>query len=301
MDKRVQEYMNECNEMNKMMKHILNGGSYAELIEKSEVLLTKMREAVENSQAKYNNLRAEIDSKEGPETNYHKLQEKKKETINADQEKIDQYEDLAKSRLDTIKFKTLHKVKRTREVEDLFKFFFLYLYFEHEKNYSFGSFVSFALKKGVKEFKKRLAKFDVLGMEPEGLALLEKVRGYNYEDNKSNSDLMELLEWLDYKNEAYLQELTLKKHLEISRTLMANKHYQKDETDGLKVLASEHQILIHSLNRKIETLKRLVAVMSSAEGKGKEGRNDTEEAFESAQFKVEKVGSNETILKVKQM
>ena len=301
MEKRVREYMDESEAINTMMKQLLNGGSYLELIEKAGVLKEKMLESIENSQGKYTNLRARIEAKEGPETNYHKLQEKKKEIISKDQAKVDQYEDLAKSRLDTIKFKTLKKVKHTSDVEILFRFFYVCLYFEKPEEYRYSQFVGIALKKGVKEFKKRLAQFSVIGIGSEGLSMLEDARRLDYTTNKNNQDLMELLEWLDYKYEAYLYELTLRKHLEISNSLMANKHYQKDESEGLKILASDHQILIHSLHQKVDTITKIIGIMRAAEEKGADQRADTEEDFDKAQFKVEKIQANEDIFRIKRL
>ena len=92
-----------------------------------------------------------------------------------------QFEDLANSRLDTIQFKKLPKVKRDREVEDLFKFFFIYLYKEDPFKFDYSSFVKFALKKNKAEFKKRLALFEVQGLGKNGLEMLDEVESTNSE------------------------------------------------------------------------------------------------------------------------
>ena len=168
-------YMDKTKQMNKQLKQLMAGGSFAEILERCRILRASMRDAKANSQDRLNELNETIQSKTQKDSKFNRYQEKKDNVISRDKKEIEKFEDLAKSRLDTIKFKTLPKVKRDAEVEDLFRFFFVYLYQEDPFNFDYSNFVKFALKKNVGEFKKRLAQFEIKILGKNGLSTLEDV------------------------------------------------------------------------------------------------------------------------------
>ena len=172
----IQNYIDKTKQMNSQLKILMAGGSFSEILKRCQNLRNKMETNYENSEQKYNELLNNLNSKTKSDTRLIKFKEKKEEIIIKDKREVDKLQNLAKSRLDTIKFKTLPKVKRDRETEALFEFFFVYLYREPRKDFDYDSFIKFALKKNVGEFKKRLALFEVRSLGKKNLGDLELVR-----------------------------------------------------------------------------------------------------------------------------
>ena len=176
MNAAFENYADKTRTMNSQLKKLMAGGSFEEILEKCRVLRANMQEAYDNSQEKYTDINNKINAKTMSDTKFNRHAEKKDNVINRDKKEVEKFLDLAKARLDTIKFKTLPKVKRDAEVTNLFKFFYTYLYNENESNFDFSEFVKFALKKNVGEFKKRLAMFEVSNIGKNGLKEFEEVK-----------------------------------------------------------------------------------------------------------------------------
>lgn len=175
MNAAIENYMEKSKEMNSQLRRLMAGGSFEDILTRSRALRKKMETSLSNSQSKYNELMNQVNAKTQKNSNADRFREKKDEILGKDKNEIEQFEGLAKSRLDTIKFKKLPKVQFDSEVNELFTFLFMYLYNEPESNFEFKEFVKFALKKNVDEFKKRLAKFEVENIGKEGLKRLEMV------------------------------------------------------------------------------------------------------------------------------
>jgi Arc/MetJ-type ribon-helix-helix transcriptional regulator len=171
----IRNYMEQSKEMNSQLRKLMAGGSFENVLDRVRDLKSKMRTQLEDSQEKHNELQNEVNAKTAKNPNLQKFKEKREEILFRDKAEIQKFDDLAKSRLDTIKFKKLPKVKEDSETQDLFRFFFVYLYKEPESRFSFNEFTKFALKKNVDEFKKRLAQFNVRNLGKQGMQKLEIV------------------------------------------------------------------------------------------------------------------------------
>ena len=172
----MQNYMDKTKKINDQLKELMIGGSFSEILERCRILRAKMRESKGNSEQQIMKLNQTIESSIGKDSKFNRNQERKDNVLTNDKREIEKFEDLAKSRLDTIKFKKLPKVKRDSEVEEFFKFFFTYLYKEDSFKFDYANFVKFAIKKNVGEFKKRLAQFEITNLGKNGLSMLEDVR-----------------------------------------------------------------------------------------------------------------------------
>lgn len=171
----IKNYVRQSDQINSQLRKLMAGGSFKKVLEKVQNLKGKMQIQLENSQEKYNELQNQVNAKMAKNPNIARFKEKREEILGQDKRDILKFDDLAKSRLDTIKFKKLPKVKQDSEVEELFKFYFVYLYKEPEYKFVFKDFIKFALKKNVDEFKKRVAMFEVENIGKEGLQKLESV------------------------------------------------------------------------------------------------------------------------------
>ena len=185
MNAAFENYADKTRTMNSQLKKLMAGGSFEEILEKCRILRANMQDAYDNSQEKYTNINNQINSKTKKDSKIYRYAEKKENVISKDKKEVEKFLDLAKARLDTIKFKTLSKVKRDSEVYNLFKFFYTFLYNEDSSNFDYSEFVKFALKKNVGEFKKRLAMFEVRTIGQKGLDELEEVN-YKFNNFKNN-------------------------------------------------------------------------------------------------------------------
>jgi hypothetical protein len=174
-------YMDKTEKMNNQLRQLMAGGSFSEILERCQQLRKRMDDAKENSTDRFNELTEKINFKTQKDSRLNLKKEKKNDVLETDKKEIEKFEDLANQRLDTIEFKKLPKVKRDREVEGLFKFFFIYLYKEDPFKFDYSAFVKFALKKNKAEFKKRLALFEIQNLGKNGLEILDEVETSNSE------------------------------------------------------------------------------------------------------------------------
>lgn len=175
MDSEVANYNSKATEANNLLLKLLKSGSFQQSIEQARELREKMQNSVSNSESKQQILLNQINMKTNNNPHLEKFMNKKKDTVKVTKERFAKFEDLAKGRLDTINFKTLHKVKINNEIEALFKFFYMFLYKEKESTFNTKEFVKIALKKNKEEFKTRLAKFTVKDIGSEGMERLHSV------------------------------------------------------------------------------------------------------------------------------
>lgn len=122
-----------------------------------------------------------------------------------------------------------------------------------------------------------------------------QVRNADYSLNDNNQDLMELLEWLDYKYEAHLKQADLINYEKITFSSESKKSEFSMEIESLKILSSDHRNVIDSLSEKIVALDKMIALMESLESQGTAQRMEVEEVLESIQFKIQKMSSNQLI------
>lgn len=175
MDSQVVNYNSKATEANNLLSKLLKSGSFQQSIEQARELRDKMQSSVQNSESKQQILLNQINMKTSDNPHLQKFMDKKKDAVKVTKERVAKFEDLAKSRLDTINFKTLHKVKINSEVEGLFKFFYVFLYKEKESTFNSKEFIKIAVKKNNEEFKTRLAKFSIRDIGTEGVSKLDDV------------------------------------------------------------------------------------------------------------------------------
>lgn len=168
-------HVEKIKEINSQIQILNSGRSFAQILERCRGLREKMTEAHNNSKEKLASLQRKFHLKTEKRARFDKFKEKKEKVISADKNEMEKFLGLAKSRLDTINFKTLPKVKHDSEVEGLFRFLFIHLYKEKETQFDFDQFVKFAVKKNVGELKKRLAQFEIGNIGKTGLQRLEEV------------------------------------------------------------------------------------------------------------------------------
>ncbi len=113
---------------------------------------------------------------------------------------------MAKNVLNSINFGKLHKVKQTNSTEQLFKFFFINLYYEKETSFDWSQFIQKLKKKQFQiDFQKRLALLDIFKMERSQRDRIHVLKNMNFEENRKNEDLLKLLEWLEYSETVYIE------------------------------------------------------------------------------------------------
>lgn len=161
--------------MSSNWKKIHSGGSFAKILHQCRELRGKMTEACRHSKGKVETLKSTFNQKTEKINKYERFKERKTKRISIDKNEMEKFRGLAKSRLDTINFKTLPKVKKDSEVEGLFRFLFVHLYKEKEADFDIDTFIKFAVKKNVGELKKRLAQFEISNIGKKGLERLEQV------------------------------------------------------------------------------------------------------------------------------
>ncbi len=122
---------------------------------------------------------------------------------------------MSKKVISEINFKKLKKVKRTPQVENLFRFFYATLYFEDESTFEYGAFLKNAMGKNIEDFQVRLARFQINELDREHREQIEQLKDAEYPVD--NYDFVSLLEWIDYNYEAYLY-LQQKEELENKRS-----------------------------------------------------------------------------------
>ena len=80
-------------------------------------------------------------------------------------EAVTQYTNMSKKVISEINLKKLRKVKRTPEIENLFRFFYSTLYFEDESTFNYDKFIKTSMGSKIEDFQVRLARFEINKLE----------------------------------------------------------------------------------------------------------------------------------------
>ena len=94
---------------------------------------------------KKNNLSSFKDEKMKRIEKVTKILEEQETQIKEQNDAVNQYTNVAKKVISEINFKNLKKVKRSPEVENLYRFFYATLYKEDEQTFDYDEFVKVAL------------------------------------------------------------------------------------------------------------------------------------------------------------
>lgn len=125
------------------------------------------------------------------------------------------------------------------------------------------------------------------------------MRSSNYSANDTNQDLMELLEWMDYKYEAYLRQVNLLKHEQMNISYNNKNDIFNVEVEALKTLAFDHKKILESLGGKIHDLNKMIALMEKLQSKDSDQREILEEDYETSQFKIQKLEVNNVLTEIR--
>lgn len=96
----------------------------------------------------------------------------------------------------------MKKNKKTYEIENLYRFFYVNLYKESGDTFEYNKFVEVALGKKIEDFQARLARFEINKLERSQREAIVRIKDSQY--HGVNYDFASLLEWIDYNYEAYL-------------------------------------------------------------------------------------------------
>ena len=121
------------------------------------------------------------------------------------------------------------------------------------------------------------------------------MRSADYSKNDTNQDLMELLEWLDYKYEAYLKQVDLLKYKKMSLSSENEKRTVGSELESYKLLLNDHKGVIDSLKYKMTVLDKAIVLMEKLEAEDTNKRHKVEEILEDVQFNIQKMSSNQIV------
>ena len=219
-----------------------------------EAKLISMRD---NSIEKNNKTKIKKSQKKGQIFNLEKIEDKRSKIMNDCLEKRNHYEDISKSRLDSITFKTISKVKKTAESERLMRFFYRELYNEQDSTFHWMVFKKEALRSNVAEFKRRLVGLSFDKFDFNQRQEISEIRSADYSVLDQNQDLMELLEWLDYKHEGYL---AFRNYREVKEKKIPARYLSQPEE--LSQISGEHLKVIQSTNQMISYLQRAKRFLS---------------------------------------
>lgn len=88
------------------------------------------------------------------------------------------------------------------------------------------------------------------------------MRNREYLLNDTNQDLMELLEWLDLKYEAYLCQVNMQKHEQVRLG-----GEEDTSEDAVRLIQSDHEMMIQMTEKKIEQLSKIEEILESIESR----------------------------------
>lgn len=88
------------------------------------------------------------------------------------------------------------------------------------------------------------------------------MRNREYRLNDANQDLMELLEWLDLKYEAYLCQVNMQKHEQVRLG-----GEEDTSEDAIRLIQSDHEMMILMTEKKIDQLSKIEEILESIESR----------------------------------
>lgn len=142
----VENYNQDVLEVNKNLNVMKKAGaSYSNILESIAELKEKFTESMVEVRLKKENLASFKDEKMKKVEKVQAIVQEKEKKIKKLNEQIEQYENVAKKVISEIKFKNLKKVKKDQSVENLFRFFYVNLYYEHQSTFNYDKFVKIAL------------------------------------------------------------------------------------------------------------------------------------------------------------
>ena len=107
---------------------------------------------------------------------------------------------------------------------------------------------------------------------------------------------MELLEWLDLKYEGYLSEINLLKHEKV-KIGVAN--LDTEELKALRLIGSDHQMMMDSLGDKIEQLNQIEEMLEKIEDRTGTRRMEVEQDVEEIQIDLQRLKINKIVSEIK--
>lgn len=192
-----------------------------------------------------------------------KVREEKIHKLN---ESIVQYSNAAKTVLSSMRFKGLRKVKKEPNVEKLYLFFFVNLYYELADGFKFEDFCNIALGKDIDDFQKRLAKFSIYDLSLESRERFFELKNADYSLNKNNDEFNYLLEWLDYNFEAYVLLKERNSEEKIIKETMKKEGIKVVQSEAADKMLEEINSLVNYLEENLQHLrlyeKRLVEALN---------------------------------------
>ena len=181
-----------------------------------------------------------------------KVREEKVTRLN---ESIAQYGNAAKNVLTSMRFKALGKVKHEPNIEKLYLFFYVNLYYELADTFNFDDFCKIGLGRDINDFQKRLAKFSIYDLSLESREKIFELKNADYSLNKMNDELNYLLEWLDYNFEAYILLKERNSEEKIIKETQKKESIKEVQTEGTDKLLEEINGLINYLEDNLQHLR----------------------------------------------
>ena len=256
MSQTIQNYNNLTRSVDNNLRTIKRcGASYDAILQKIRPLIDKFT----NQLFHYNQQKADLlKQKETMDVFMNKAKSAKKireEKVNKLNDAILQYSNAAKTVLNSMRFKGLHKVKREPNVEKLYLFFYINLYHENSDSFDFDKFCSVALKKDINDFQKRLAKFSIYDLSLVSREKIFELKNADYSINKNNDELNYLLEWLDYNFEAYVLLKERNTEEKIIKETHKKEGVKEIQTEGADKMLEEINGLIVYLEDNLQHLR----------------------------------------------
>jgi len=107
---------------------------------------------------------------------------------------------------------------------------------------------------------------------------------------------MELLEWLDLKYEAYLCHVNLLKHEQVN---IGKASVNMAEINSLRLVVSDHQMMIDSMDKKMDQLSQIEQILERIEERTGPQRMETERDVEEIQHGLQKLKCDKIVSSIK--
>ena len=107
---------------------------------------------------------------------------------------------------------------------------------------------------------------------------------------------MEIMEWLDLKYEAYLCQVNLIKHEQVN---IGKSSSDTEEVKALKLMASDHEMMMNSLDKKINELLRIEEILRRIEQRTGSQRKKIEMDVEEIQNDLQRLKYDKVISEIK--
>lgn len=223
-----------------------SGASYEHLLQRLNVSIDKLEQVYFYHNQQKTELIKEKQKQDLFLENLKKYTVEQNLKLKTSSDSVESFSNMSKLTLTNCNFKKLNEVKPADSIDKLFRFLFVNLYNEFEKDFDYNNFVKVALKSDLNDFQKRIALFSVVKLDSENRDKLNEIKNADYSLNKDNEDLCNLLAWLEYNYEAFL---ALKEKEQSMKMILDTKNKEKKYTSQAKsskrILADLDEIIAY--------------------------------------------------------